>query len=615
MKKLLSFVAIFTLLLIGCTDDNSLTNLPSIAETTVGGYIQKGPFISGTIVDVKELDDSFNPTGKIFSTQIINDFGNFSVVCKSDQNYAEFVANGYYFDETTGDLTTSQLVLRAISKIDKQTNINILTTLQADRVKRLIQDGVSYEMAIDQSKKEVLSLFLLNSDNISNFNDMNITEIGSSNSILLAISSVLQQNRSVAEMSELISKISLDIADNGLIDSENIKEAIIKNAKYVNSEDVIRHLVNRYKDLGFNIEIDDFNDFIDSDGNGILNGDEPEPPVMTKETEQTIIIYAPSAQSLDYYIKKGIENFESALINKASEAGRVVCLLGSNLFEMRYFNGEYIRSDLKEYELGYCNTKESLSALICDIKEFAPADRYGLIYSGFSEGWLPKDNNTKALGSGNSKIDITEFAKGIEDSDTHMEFILFDAVCMSNIEVAYDLKDVTDYIIASPTEIMAIGFPYLEIGGHLLGDVDYENIVAGFYKFYHNSITPYGTIAVVDCGKVDDIVSIMKNINTKYTFNTDTISDVQVMDGHTPTILFDMGSYISQLCGDVELLKQANIALDSLVPYKSFTPYFFTSHKPGTIEIKTYSGITISDPSINKNSDSKIKTSWYKATH
>ena len=43
------------------------------------------------------------------------------------------------------------------------------------------------------------------------------------------------------------------------------------------------------------------------------------------------------------------------------------------------------------------------------------------------------------------------------------QFIMFDDCYMSSMEVAYDLKDVTDYIIASTSEVMAYGMPYEKV--------------------------------------------------------------------------------------------------------------------------------------------------------
>ena len=122
------------------------------------------------------------------------------MISKSDKIYAEFIADGYYFDEVKGVLSDGRLTLRAVSKIDNKTNINVLTTLQSGRIKQLIKDGASYEDALVQSQDEVLNIFMIDEDNISDFSKMNIVESGASNSILLAISSILQQNRGVSDV-------------------------------------------------------------------------------------------------------------------------------------------------------------------------------------------------------------------------------------------------------------------------------------------------------------------------------------------------------------------------------------------------------------------------------
>ncbi len=276
MRKKLLFISIFAAALCsGCSGDDLGTDVPEVNDFAFSGYIQKGQFITGTSVEVRELDDALNSTGKTFSTQITNDFGSFDISCKSDQSYAEFIADGYYFDEVEGELSEGELKLRAIAKMNQSTNINVLTTLQADRMRSLIKDGKGYDEALTQSKREVLKIFNINEDEVANFSSMNITEQGVSNSILLAISSILQCDRSVAEMSELISKLSLDIADNGVVDNASLANKIVESSKEVDSADVIRNLEERYKELGEEVTIDNFYDFIDSDGDGVLNGDKP----------------------------------------------------------------------------------------------------------------------------------------------------------------------------------------------------------------------------------------------------------------------------------------------------------------------------------------------------
>ena len=115
------------------------------------------------------------------------------------------------------------------------------------------------------------------------------------------------------------------------------------------------------------------------------------------------------------------------------------------------------------------------------------------------------------------------------------------------------------------------------------------------------------------------MASFMKAINRTHTFNLDKIDDVQDLDVEhfTPTVYFDLGSYLRVLCGDdAPTYTEATNLLKKLVPYKGTTGmiYSWTGRKP--LELKEYSGLTISDPSINAEAvETKKQTAWWNATH
>lgn len=195
-----------------------------------------------------------------------------------------------------------------------------------------------------------------------------------------------------------------------------------------------------------------------------------------------------------------------------------------------------------------------------------------------------------------------------------MEYILFDDCYMSSIEVAYELRNVTDYLIASASEIMAYGMPYAVIGEYLLDDPDFQAICDGFYDFYSTYGMPYGTLAVTVCAELEDLAMIMKKINTKYIFDESSENTLQRMDGYTPIIFYDYGDYVEKLCKDPVLLERFEQQLSRTVPYKVHTDYFYSVTK-GRVPIYTFSGITTSDPSKHSLAVSKTDTEWYRATH
>ena len=49
-------------------------------------------------------------------------------------------------------------------------------------------------------------------------------------------------------------------------------------------------------------------------------------------------------------------------------------------------------------------------------------------------------------------------------------------------------------------------------------------------------------------------------------------------------------------------------------PFKRNTDYYYSMSK-GRVKIETFSGITISDPSISPEAAKKNETGWYTATH
>ena len=195
-----------------------------------------------------------------------------------------------------------------------------------------------------------------------------------------------------------------------------------------------------------------------------------------------------------------------------------------------------------------------------------------------------------------------------------MEYILFDDCYMSSIEVAYELRNVTDYLIASASEIMAYGMPYAVIGEYLLDDSDFQAVCDGFYDFYSTYSMPYGTLAVTVCAELENLAMIMKKINTKYIFDESSENTLQRMDGYTPIIFYDYGDYVEKLCKDPVLLERFEQQLSRAVPYKVHTDYFYSVTK-GRVPIYTFSGITTSDPSKHSFTVSKTDTEWYKATH
>ncbi len=237
----------------------------TITENSIKGYVQKGPYLNGTSISIIELDNSLNQTGKNFATKITDNTGRFEISgLVLESVYLELIANGFYFDETKGENSEAQLTLSALVDItdSMSVNVNVMTQLERDRLEFLIQSGNAYQEAKKIAQKEVLSIFHIEKEDISSFEELDITKTDDDHAILLAISSILQSGRSVAEVSELIANISSDIREDGTLDNLLLRAEMFNLAQQIDTISIKDYLTTKYSSLETPIEISNFGKYI-----------------------------------------------------------------------------------------------------------------------------------------------------------------------------------------------------------------------------------------------------------------------------------------------------------------------------------------------------------------
>lgn len=267
MKKLYRFssaIIAFSMILFltDCQKDNSN---PSPTNQNVIGYAQKGPFINGSSVTVYDLQTNLSPTGKSFNAQITDNKGSFQLNDISlSSNYVALRADGFYFNEISGQPSTAQITLNALSDFTGKSgiNINLMTHLEKSRVEHLIKNGKSFSDSKAQAEQEILEIFSIQKSDIKSSESLNIAESGDDNGILLAISSILQAYRSESELTELLSNISQDISTDGVLSSDTLGSALINQAIYLDTVSIKNNLSQRYAAIGSESNIPDFGKYI-----------------------------------------------------------------------------------------------------------------------------------------------------------------------------------------------------------------------------------------------------------------------------------------------------------------------------------------------------------------
>ena len=244
----------------------------------VKGKVEKGPLVSGSTVEMRTLDKDMTPTGASYTTTIENNTGDFNYgSLKMNSPYAKLTADGYFFNEVDGKLSTSTIKLNAIVDLsDNSTiNVNIVTHLKSQRIVYLVTSkGMSFADANKQAQKELMTAFALQDYATKDASQYSIIAGDDAAGALIAISSYVLSDRSEAEIVEFLSKLTNEFSSTGTF-TDSTKEQLKKTKNYLNGklEDINQNIVNRYKELGYNVSVKDLAYYFDWDNDGIAGNE------------------------------------------------------------------------------------------------------------------------------------------------------------------------------------------------------------------------------------------------------------------------------------------------------------------------------------------------------
>lgn len=240
----------------------------AISLGEVSGVTQKGPFLSGATVLVREMEDgrTLTQTGNSFNGKILNDKGEFKINARMlVSQYVMLEANGSYRNEVTGGYSNSDLTLSAITDVNDRNivNVNLLTHLEYERVVYLVtKQKMKVRAAKRQAQKEVFGLLNIDATGFSNSEDLNIAGASDEDGALLAFSVMFQGDRSVAELSELLTKISVDMATDGTWDDAKKRMEIADWCASADSAGRLSVIRNNVENWGLSSVVPNFEQFV-----------------------------------------------------------------------------------------------------------------------------------------------------------------------------------------------------------------------------------------------------------------------------------------------------------------------------------------------------------------
>ncbi len=317
---------------------------------------------------------------------------------------------------------------------------------------------------------------------------------------------------------------------------------------------------------------------------------------------------------------------------------------------------------LRTYE-GNLSDKSRMNSILSDIKRQFPSEHYGMVFSSHASGWMPVgyydepeyfepsyssgrkvtarhdlpegtyphvdpelspgEPLTKSLTMTNSvstatEMELVDFCNAIP---MHLDYLLMDACLSGGIEVAYELKDVCDQVGFSQAEILADGFNYNNLAGHLLGSgsVDTRSVVDDYYQKYAaktDKTDRSATISLVDCTQLDALASVCRTLFTKYSSQLDNLdpSKVQRFYRYEKHWFYDLEDILVKAGINTEERNSLSSALNRCILYKGATEEFLRPY--GGFAINTFCGLSMYLPcngSIYLDNHYK-DLAWDKAT-
>ena len=215
--------------------------------------------------------------------------------------------------------------------------------------------------------------------------------------------------------------------------------------------------------------------------------EEAAPYNPVKDVKHTVLVYMPSENNLSSYAQSDINEMIKGRQLVGDDCDLLIFVDRASKTEMPFIariNNSYEQSvdTLYKYPSDFYSSEPAkFQEVLQRMISFSPKSQdYGLVLWGHANGWILENDGQNVIrraygvDNGNNEatmqvkeparwLNIPDMAKSFKKVGKHWRFLLFDCCNMQNAEVAYELRDAADYIIASPAEITGEGAPYKEL--------------------------------------------------------------------------------------------------------------------------------------------------------
>jgi len=384
--------------------------------------------------------------------------------------------------------------------------------------------------------------------------------------------------------------------------------------------------------------------------------DELEPPVdpgpqPRAEVERTVIVYMAGDNSLSDAIRGDTAEMVKSKGLIPEDVNYIIYMDDQPhkpaIYELSAKGGMQL---WKQYAKELCSTDaDVMLEALQQIERNFPARHYGITLWSHASGWAPERNNVRRKTFGKDEDRGTTSSVKFEMEIPVLrevlaklpkfDYIFFDACFMQCIEVAYELRDVTNYMIGSPAEIPGPGAPYDKIMEALCkGDAQgiVQSYASGYPGTYNGYYYPGVLLSCIDCTKLETLAEETGRLLTPFymgrtqkdlnDYNFQFFSDYFLFDKSSKyPIYLDMCTTMCRLLSPEnsenytawrEVFNEA-VPLQTLSSTKIWYANFCSVSNSEVQDPDCYGGVSMFLPlndydGYGWNEDFQ-KTSWYKA--
>ncbi|MCD8031001.1 MAG: hypothetical protein LUF85_09335 [Bacteroides sp.] len=293
---------------------------PFVSELTeweaIAGKAELGPFLKAAMVTLQELDESYTPTERMFTTSVISDQGNFMFEeLELEFPYVLVSVEGRYFDQVRNVNSSDQVTLTAIEdlRINETIHINPISHLKTGRMLELMAQGSTSMIAADvQAQEEVLTQFGLQQYSGSQLGLSSFADGTYDAAVQVVVASILlRTGEETFGVARFLSELEDEFRQTGNFSGE-YANLCWKNSTLIHWEEVAENLKEFYRRNGKNVTFKDFSDFIDWDGDGIAGNEDKDQRRLLFFNESILSVekqggryFIPVTSRVDYEIIAG----------------------------------------------------------------------------------------------------------------------------------------------------------------------------------------------------------------------------------------------------------------------------------------------------------------------